>query len=236
MSTPNAPGGLFEQIEKEPFDTCIYKKLILLYHEGLGTIYSNDEIENIKHSLSFPREYEGKYIGLEGNVFTPQSIEKITVSNYDPEKIVPGCIMSVGLDPAFGSSKYGVVVTRFANNRIEVLEADEYERPDTQDMIDAVWQLKQKYGNISTVYVDAANPVVWQPLKRLFNEMTNEKYVFDRIRYCEANNIAVSSTMRVIPTVFSTHHAKMLQHLKMLVDGEYLAIHPKFTKLLTAMH
>ena len=39
--------------------------------------------------------------------------------------------------------------------------------------------------------------------------------------------------MRVIPTVFSTHHAKMLQHLKMLVDGGYLAIHPRFTKLLT---
>ena len=153
----------------------------MLYHEGLGTIYSHDEIENVKHSLSFPREYLGKYIGLEGNIFTPQSIEKITVSNYDPEKNYSRCIISVGLDPAFGSSKYGVVVTRFANNRIEVLEAEEYERPDTQDMIDTVWQLKQKYGNISTVYVDAANPVVWQPLKRLFNEMTNEKYVFDKI-------------------------------------------------------
>jgi hypothetical protein len=41
--------------------------------------------------------------------------------------------------------------------------------------------------------------------------------------------------MRVIPITFSNHHAKMLQHLKMLVDGGYLAIHPKFTKLLTAM-
>ena len=41
--------------------------------------------------------------------------------------------------------------------------------------------------------------------------------------------------MRVIPTVFSIHHAKMLQHLKMLVDGSYLAIHPKFTKLLISL-
>ena len=235
ISTPNTPGGLFEQIEKESFDTCIYKKLILLYHEALGTLYSHEEIENVKHSLSFPREYLGQYIGLQGNVFTPQSIEKITVYDYSPETIVPGCIVSVGLDPAFGSSRFGVVVTRFANNRIEVLEADEIERPDIQDMIDVVWNLKTKYGNLSAIHVDAAMPVVWQPLKRLFNEMANEKYVFDRIRYCETHNIPISRTMRVIPITFSNHHTKLLQHLKMLVDGGYLAVHPKFTKLLTAM-
>jgi hypothetical protein len=235
VSTPNAPGGLFEQIEKELFDTCIYKKLILLYHEGLGTIYSHDEIENVKHSLSFPREYLGQYIGLQGNVFTPRSIEKITVSDYDPDTIIPGCIVSVGLDPAFGSSRFGVVVTRFANNRIEVLEADEYERADIQDMIDIVFQLKQKYGNLSVISVDASMPVVWQPLKRLFNELANEKYVFDRIRYCETHNIPISRTMRVIPITFSNHHAKLLQHLKMLVDGRYLAVHPKFIKLLTSL-
>jgi hypothetical protein len=27
VSTPNAPGGLFQKIEQEPFDTCIYKKM-----------------------------------------------------------------------------------------------------------------------------------------------------------------------------------------------------------------
>ena len=29
VTTPNAPGGLFEKIEKEPFDNCIYKKVFL---------------------------------------------------------------------------------------------------------------------------------------------------------------------------------------------------------------
>jgi hypothetical protein len=102
-------------------------------------------------------------------------------------------------------------------------------------MIDVVWHLKTKYGNLSAIYVDAANPGIWQSLKRLFNEMSNEKYVFDRIRYYETRNIPVSKVMRVIPTVFLTHAAKMLTHLKMLVDGGYLAIHPKFTKLLTSL-
>ena len=36
VSTPNNPGGLFERIEKESEDTCLYKRLALLYHYGLG--------------------------------------------------------------------------------------------------------------------------------------------------------------------------------------------------------
>jgi hypothetical protein len=31
VSTPNGPGGLFESIEKEPEETCIYKRLLLDY-------------------------------------------------------------------------------------------------------------------------------------------------------------------------------------------------------------
>jgi hypothetical protein len=38
VSTPNAPGGLFHQLEQEPLETCIYKKIFLDYTYGLGTI------------------------------------------------------------------------------------------------------------------------------------------------------------------------------------------------------
>ena len=40
VSTPNAPGGLFERIEKEPFETCIYKKIFLDWTYGLDKIYT----------------------------------------------------------------------------------------------------------------------------------------------------------------------------------------------------
>lgn len=36
ISTPNAPDGLFEKIEKEPDKTCLYKRLFLDYTYGLG--------------------------------------------------------------------------------------------------------------------------------------------------------------------------------------------------------
>ena len=35
VSTPNAPEGLFEKIEREPEDTCLYKRLFLDYTYGL---------------------------------------------------------------------------------------------------------------------------------------------------------------------------------------------------------
>jgi hypothetical protein len=61
VSTPNAPGGLFQRIEQESFETCLYKKLFLDYTYGLDKIYTKSEIEKAKQSPSFPREYELQY-------------------------------------------------------------------------------------------------------------------------------------------------------------------------------
>jgi hypothetical protein len=63
VSTPNAPDGLFARIEKEPEETCIYKRLFLDYTYGIGKIYTQEEIEKAKASPSFEREYNLKYLG-----------------------------------------------------------------------------------------------------------------------------------------------------------------------------
>ena len=75
VSTPNAPEGLFERIEKEPESTCLYKRLFLDYTYGLNRIYQEDEISAAKASPSFEREYNLKYLGLIGNVFHTKDIE-----------------------------------------------------------------------------------------------------------------------------------------------------------------
>ena len=58
VSTPNAPDGLFEKIEKESESTCIYKRLFLDYTYGIGKIYTQEEIDKAKQSPSFDREYD----------------------------------------------------------------------------------------------------------------------------------------------------------------------------------
>jgi late competence protein required for DNA uptake (superfamily II DNA/RNA helicase) len=75
VSTPNAPEGLFERIEKEAEDTCLYKRLFLDYTYGFGKIYTAEEIEKTKQSPSFEREYNLKYLGKIGNVFHTKDIE-----------------------------------------------------------------------------------------------------------------------------------------------------------------
>ena len=130
VSTPNAPGGLFQQIEQEPFDTCLYRKLFLDYTWGLDKIYTWPEIEKAKQSLSFPREYEHQYLGLIGNVFSSLSIENCQKIQYNPSQINPNAKKSIGVDAGFGSSKFAIVVTQFVDGKIQVIFAEEYERPN----------------------------------------------------------------------------------------------------------
>ena len=50
VSTPYAPNGLFERIEHEPEETCIYKRIFLDYSYGIDKIYTKEEIEKAKQS------------------------------------------------------------------------------------------------------------------------------------------------------------------------------------------
>ena len=63
VSTPNAPDSLFERIEKEAEETCIYKRLFMDYTYGIGKIYTAEEIDKAKQSPSFDREYDLIYLG-----------------------------------------------------------------------------------------------------------------------------------------------------------------------------
>src|SRR5919198_5508191 len=89
VSTPNAPEGLFEQIEKESEDTCLYKRIFLDYTYGIGKIYTAEEIEKAKQSPSFEREYNLKYLGRIGNVFHTKDIEAAIEKGrkYNPDII-----------------------------------------------------------------------------------------------------------------------------------------------------
>ena len=87
VSTPNAPEGLSERIEKESEDTCLYKRIFLDYTYGISKIYTAEEIEKSKQSPSFEREYNLKYLGKIGNIFYTKDIEAAIEKGrkYNPE-------------------------------------------------------------------------------------------------------------------------------------------------------
>ena len=218
VSTPNAPGGLFERIEKESFDTCVYKKLYLDHLYGVGKIYSKEEIDKARMSPSFEREYCLKYQGLIGNVFSQASIENCQKIEYNPYEINTHAKKSIGLDPSFGSSKFGIVATQLVNGKIQVIHAEEYDRPNFTDMINVIWSLKQQYGHVSNIYVDAANPEVWQALKKEFGEPYNQQYINDQRVECRKYNFNLEDRMIIVPVPFSIEGGHMLQHTKWLLE------------------
>jgi hypothetical protein len=234
-------GDFFRKNEQEPFDTCIYKKVFLDYTYGLDKIYSRAEIEKAKASPSFEREYCLKYQGLIGNVFSQSSIELCQKIEYNPYEINPNAKKSIGLDPSFGSSKFGIVATQLVDGKIQVIHAEEYDRPNFTDMINVIWSLKQQYGHVTNIYVGAANPEVWQTLKKEFGEPYNQQYISDQRIECRKYNFHLEDRMIIVPVPFSIEGAHMLQHTKWLLeetedDGSSLiAIHPTFEKLLTSL-
>src|SRR6266496_6194968 len=113
VSTPNGPGGLFERIQKEPEETCIYKRLLLDYTYGIERIYTGQEIEKAKASPSFELEYNLKYLGAIGNVFNPADIDAAIANEYDIIEYLdddvanPPLIQGVmGIDPGWGTSNF----------------------------------------------------------------------------------------------------------------------------------
>jgi hypothetical protein len=240
VSTPNAPDGLFERIEKEAEETCIYKRLFLDYSYGIGKIYTQEEIEKAKASPSFEREYNLKYLGKIGNVFHTKDIEAAIEKGrkYNPDDFTPFYSFtsrSMGIDPAYGSSAFGIVVTQWVDGIVQILYAEEYHRPDYNEMLSVAYGLMSKY-DIDSVYVDGANPSFIKSLKLQIGEEADYDKVIARYRSEKLGD--ATKDMRIVPVNFNAEHKAMLGHCKLLLekDGGKIAINPdRFDKLITAL-
>jgi hypothetical protein len=88
---------------------------------------------------------------------------------------------SMGIDPAWGSSAFGIVVTQWADGTIHIMHAEEYRRPDYNEMLSVVYGLISKYG-VDKVYIDGANPSFIKSLKLQIGEDADYDKVIARYR------------------------------------------------------
>jgi hypothetical protein len=242
VSTPNAPDGLFERIEKEAEDTCLYKRIFLDYTYGIGKIYTTEEIEKAKQSPSFEREYNLKYLGRIGNVFHTKDIEAAIEKGrkYNPDDFNPSFYFtsrSMGIDPAWGSSAFGIVVTQWVDGVVQIMHAEEYHRPDYNEMLSLVYGLMSKY-QVDKVYIDGANPSFIKSLKLQIGEEAEYDKVIARYRSEGFGDDAALKDMKIVPVNFNSEHKAMLGHCKMIMetDGGRITINPdRFDKLITAL-
>lgn len=229
VSTPNAPGGLFYNIEKEDEDTCLYKRLKMDYYYGLGKIYTQQEIDNAKLSPGFDREYGLQYLGKIGNVFSSLQIDKAIElgKQFKDIRINDYTLHSVGVDFGFSSSATTIVATEFLKEEkeIRVIYAEEFEKANPQDIVDICFNLYRKHWN-TWFWIDGANRAAINLMKVAFNE----SLTWDTSK--EGPN---PETMKVLPVNFATEHKQMLAHLHMLVNKEYLAIPKEHDKLIISL-
>jgi Terminase RNaseH-like domain len=241
VSTPNAPEGLFERIEKESEDTCLYKRIFLDYTSAIDKIYTQEEIEKAKASPSFEREYNLKYLGKIGNVFHTKDIEAAIEKGrkYNPDNFNPYYSFtsrSMGIDPAWGSSAFGIVVTQWVDGVVQIMHAEEYHRPDYNEMLSLVYGLMSKY-QVDSVYIDGANPSFIKSLKLQIGEEADYDKVIARYT-SEGLGDSWNQYMKIIPVNFNKEHKAMLGHCKMILESEggRIAINPdRFDKLITSL-
>lgn len=55
------------------------------------------------------------------------------------------------------TSKFAIVITQYRNRTVEVFYAECFEKPQMNEIVNRVTQLKQRH-HITKIYVDGANP------------------------------------------------------------------------------
>lgn len=241
VSTPNAPEGLFEKIEREPDESCLYKRLWLPYTVGLPNaadplnIYSVEEIEAQKVSPSFEREYNLKYLGMIGNVFHVNDIDAALAPLEEAREIMEWSTSamlgrSMGLDPAWGSdSDFGIVITQKRNNKAEVFHAENVSKPRFHEVISHIMQLKQQH-HVTKIYIDGANPLVVRELKKRIGEYEHyDRYTEDQLWSMRTGD------MQIIPVNFQKRHVQMLQWTVELMQKGMIRIHPSLSNLVISL-
>ena len=234
VSTPNVPDGLFEKIEREPENTCLYKRLFLDYTYGIDKIYTREELTLAQKSPSFEREYNLKYLGKVGNVFHTLDIEATEQQAQEmiawSESTMIG--RSMGIDVAWGdTSKFAIVTTQYRNRKVEVFYAESFEKPQMNEIINHIMQLKQRH-HITKIYVDGANPEVIRELKSRIGEYHD---YYGRLTEEDIWSLRSSNSWQIIPVNFQKRHREMLQWTYTLMSRRLIKIHPSLQKLIVSL-
>jgi hypothetical protein len=112
------------------------------------------------------------------------------------------------------------------------LHAEEYHRPDYNEMLSTVYGLMSRY-DVDKVYIDGANPSFIKSLKLQIGE--DADYMPEIHKAKQENR---KPDMRIVPVNFNSEHKAMLGHCKMILEnyGGRIAINPdRFDKLITAL-
>jgi hypothetical protein len=111
----------------------------------------------------------------------------------------------MGIDPAWGSSAFGIVVTQFVDGTVHILHADEYHRTDYNEMSSTVYGLISKY-QVDKIYIDGANPSFIKSLKLQIGEDPDYDKVIARYKAEKLGDDWIVDMMKIVPVNFKSEH------------------------------
>jgi hypothetical protein len=218
ISTPNLPGGLYDRMDREP--NSRYQTFRFNYEVGLDLIYDRAQIENAKRSASFPREYDLVYgMGI-GNIYNESWIG-LALLKGERMKDIPisrHTSKSMGIDPAYGSSKFGITKIEYLkytqnpdfSNTKRVYYSKGFERQQYEDMVDLVYKFI-KEDNINYIFIDGSQVEFIKSIKSRIGENTEYEAIVDRAK---KYNTPLATYMNVIPILNQEYGEKLIQDAK----------------------
>jgi hypothetical protein len=197
--------------------------------------------ERERDPIAFRRNYQAEFIAMGGNVFSVGDIEaaiELGKQLEDKYGLKPSrdASKSLGADPGFGSSNFGECVVQQIDGVLQVILADEEKLSSDsktwtsdsafQGHVRKVKEIYQRMvaWNIDKAMLDGSNASFVRNLKLEFNERTDYENLPEEQH----------SRMTVQPVAFGKYHKEMLGHTESLMQRHWVAISPKFTKLIDA--
>ena len=228
-STPNKPGGMYEQIENNEIFKGFFTKLFLDYKLGLGTIYDTTFIEREKKEAYFEREYNLKYLGKIGNVFSLSDIERAVElgTKYENLPINPYCLHIGGVDFGFSSSVTAIYIAEVdtENQIVRIIFGKQYDRKTPSFIADEIHRLHREIPHLKW-FVDGANHGAVAECKSKFGERSD---------YINPEKDINIEDAFIIPVSFGKYHRAMLEHMYELISKQKIGIPSKYDKLILSL-
>jgi len=150
----------------------------------------------------------------------------------------------MSIDIGWGSSATSIKVSRWVNNKVQIIYSGEFERAIFQDIINTIWQLKTKCNNnLKNIIIDASATELYTALCTEFNQNPSIKYLRDKQLWAKKVNSYLGNHLFIVPVAFGSQSLggrAMLNHTQRIIqeteeDGSALVgIHKSFEDLITA--
>jgi hypothetical protein len=124
-----------------------------------------------QRSPGWEREYNLKFLGGIGNLI-PIRIVNESIEEYSLDASIiesPYFPKWIGIDPGYASSKFGICVVQYNNNKLEVVYTESLDKPLYTDSLHLVRRLVQRF-SMCKVFIDASASHLIHELKHGYIE------------------------------------------------------------------